>query len=118
MALFWIYEKTLWIHAWHYHSLLIIVGTTYGGSQVEQHLQENIRPIVQRSGSSHANIGEAYVYLIFVDKLLAKYLKYVARLWNLTTRVPGKSKKEGKSKARDSEYEGENRKYAWSKCSM
>jgi len=77
-----------------------MIGTTQGASKVEQHLQECIRPIFQRSGSSQAaGVGKAYVYLIFVDKLLAKYLEHVARLWKATT-----SKKEGKSKARDSDY--------------
>ena len=77
-----------------------MVGTTQGASKVEQHLQENIRPIFQRCSSSHAaGVGKAYVYLIFVDKLLAKYLDYVAVLWNAT-----KSKKGQSNKARDPEY--------------
>ena len=43
-------------------------------------------------------VGKAYVYLIFVDKLLAKCLEYVARLWKASNR-----KTTGKNKARDAD---------------
>ena len=97
----------------HHHSLLSMVGTTQGASKVEQHLQEYIRPIFQRSGSSQtAGVGKAYVYLIFVDKLLAKYLDYVAVLWDATKSTKGQI-----NKACDPEYMKKFQKYAWAKRS-
>ena len=97
----------------HHHSLLSMVGTTQGASKVEQHLQEYIHPIFQRSGSSQtAGVGKAYVYLIFVDRLLAKYLDHVVVLWNATKGKKGQSHKAG-----DPEYMEKFRKYAWSKLS-